>query len=682
MTSIHNAYARILVDNHITEDDPSFMSKFDPGEYVRMMKKAQVDAAMVSACCHNGNCYYRTKAGHMHKNLQGRDIFGEVVTLLRHEGISPLAYSTVLYYRHAAIHHPEWRSLFVDGSQRYRRTWYICPNNPEYVRFAKEILLEIVAYDIDGIFIDMTFWSGVCVCDACKKKYQGQFGRQIPMTIDWNDKNWVHFQRTREQWLSDFAHDLTQTIKAIKPNITVIHQVGVILLGYNYAQSFEMSQANDYASGDFYGGRDQQRLGTKIMAAFSKTIPYEWMTSRCVTLYDHTSTKSEAELASSAATTLANGGAYFFIDAINPDGTLNPDAYDRLGRVASFLAPFKKKVAALRPVICADTGLYFSMPSHISEDYNGKSLREVIDPANNMDPSSDLPAIKELLGTSIILNRAKIPYRIIADNKASLEGLKTIIINHAMFMSEAEVDRLREFVAEGGTLIATGMTSYYNLAGETTGDFALNDLFGVSFTGKKTKRINYLVTEQGQFVACERPAPIVKTTGAEVLAQIAEPMFDPDDFEQFASYHSNPPGPISRHPGLTLNKFGKGRCVYLCSSQLILQQDAQQSFGEALFKKYAASALLIDTNSPPCVEITILRSTQQNVLLVCFVNDQQEFPDVPIYNLNVTIRLPDGIVAGSCRTLSDNQRLDLLHEDCGITINLPCLKTIEVVEIQ
>lgn len=46
------------------------------------------------------------------------------------------------------------------------------------------------------------------------------------------------------------------------------------------------------------------------------------MTSRCVTLYDHTSVKSDDELFLHALTTLANGGAYFFIDAINPDGTL------------------------------------------------------------------------------------------------------------------------------------------------------------------------------------------------------------------------------------------------------------------------------------------------------------------------------------------------------------------------
>jgi hypothetical protein len=81
LAGIYEAYSRILVDNHITEDDPSFMSKFAPAQYAAMIKKAGVDSAMVYACCHNGNCYYPTKVGHMHSNLKGKDIFGQTIGL-------------------------------------------------------------------------------------------------------------------------------------------------------------------------------------------------------------------------------------------------------------------------------------------------------------------------------------------------------------------------------------------------------------------------------------------------------------------------------------------------------------------------------------------------------------------------------------------------------------------------
>ncbi len=59
-------YSRLLIDNHISEDAPAFMSRFDPEQYVAMAKQAGAESAMVYACCHNGNCYYPTTVGHMH----------------------------------------------------------------------------------------------------------------------------------------------------------------------------------------------------------------------------------------------------------------------------------------------------------------------------------------------------------------------------------------------------------------------------------------------------------------------------------------------------------------------------------------------------------------------------------------------------------------------------------------
>ena len=196
-----NTYSRILVDNHITEDDPSLMIKFDPAIYVKMIKQGAFEAAMVYATCHNGNSYYPTDVGHMHGNLKGRDIFGETVALLRENHIVPVAYHTVIFQRRYALDHPDWRMTFVDGRQGHRRAWYNCPNNSAYLEFAQRQVAEIVAYDIDAIFIDMTFWPGVCMCHSCRDKFRQEYDREIPQIIDWTDENWVTFQRARLQWL-------------------------------------------------------------------------------------------------------------------------------------------------------------------------------------------------------------------------------------------------------------------------------------------------------------------------------------------------------------------------------------------------------------------------------------------------------------------------------------------------
>ena len=120
--------------------------------------------------------------------------------------------------------------------------------------------------------------------------------------------------------MAEYAMKLTGHARKARPGVTVTHQFSPVLHGWFLGASSGIAEASDYTSGDFYGGRLQQQFGAKAFSAYTNMQPYEFMTSRCVSLHDHTSTKSDEELYLHAATTLANGGAYFFIDAINPDG--------------------------------------------------------------------------------------------------------------------------------------------------------------------------------------------------------------------------------------------------------------------------------------------------------------------------------------------------------------------------
>ena len=693
MNWYERCYSRLLIDNHITEDDPSYMTKFDPATYVRMVKRAGVDSAMVYACCHNGNCYYPTKVGHMHANLAGRDIFGETVDLLKAEGIVPIAYYTAVFHNDSAKLHPGWRSEDICGNQNTGRYWFSCPNSREYREFTKAQISEVIGYDVDGIFIDMTFWPWVCTCSNCRERFLNEAGLEIPLKIDWNNEEWTRFQRARERWLAEYAHELTDHIKAVRPEITVTHQFAPVLLGWSFGQSPDIAEACDYAGGDFYGGRYQQSLGTKVFAAFSKNIPYEFMTSRCVNLYDHTTMKSEDDMFCHVAMTLANGGAYFFIDAINPDGTLSEDVYDRLHNVVENARPFKDMVQSHRPVLEADIGLYFSMASHMDERHNGIDLRSMASGQSNMSTGIELPALKELVGTSYVLSRANIPYRIVRSDNLDLQGLRAIIINNAAFMSDGEVNALREFVRGGGTVIATGRTSLYDISGETTGEFKLSDVFGVSYSGRNSGRISYLSyrgdvdnlpSEGGdrmQHILSDIPSPLVKSIGAEVLANVTGTYTDPDDIEHYASIHSNPPGTDTGFHGLTVNQFGDGRCVYLYSSLLAMQNHAHQTFGAELFKKYAPSGLIVDSNAPACVETTVLRSTTRDAFLLCMVNYQIELPNVPVRDLTTTLYLGNKRPA-SCRRASNGELVDFGFDNGLIEILVPEIQTIEIIEIK
>lgn len=682
MKWMKQCYSRLLIDNHITDLKPEFMSRFEPAEYVRMVKLSGVESSMVYACCHNGNCYYPTKVGHMHANLHGRDIFGETVAGLRREGIVPIAYYTVIFHNNSAKGHPEWRQRDVTGREHGNRYWYSCPNHPDYVEFSKQQLSEIAAYPVDGFFIDMTFWPQICQCESCKRKYQAETGRGIPQTIDWNNPEWVTYQRARERWMAEFAAELTAHLKGINPELSVVHQFSPVLHGWFLGQSSGIAAASDYASGDFYGSKYQQRLGAKIFAAYSRYLPYEFMTSRCVDLHDHTSTKSEEELFLHAGTTLANGGAYFFIDAINPDGTLNERVYRRIGRVVERLKPFTDAIRKHEPSLSADCGLYFSMASCVNDGVSGTALKDLAEGGLNMDVRYNA-VVEEVTGTSIVLSKMKIPYLAVTDTTADLSGLKTLVVNNAAYMSPAEVDRIRQFVRNGGTLIATGMTSLYQLDGNSSGDFQLADVFGVSYCGSRAEKISYLDlgADHDMVSSSKLAAPLVKATSAEVRGIVVQPDFPVNDAEQYASIHSNPPGIKTAYAGLTVNRYGKGRCVYLYSSLLKHQQDSQQEFGRELFGEFVVPMIIEAKNLPACVEVTMLKSNTAKALIFGLVNYQEELPGVPVRDILITMKLPEGFTVRAMTRVSTGEKLAFTTGTGTVSFSVVCLDDVELIEI-
>jgi len=64
--------------------------------------------------------------------------------------------------------------------------------------------------------------------------------------------------------------------------------------------------------------------------------------------------------------------------------------------------------------------------------------------------------------------------------------VKTLILFNTSSMSDVSIEAVREFVTEGGTLIASGNTSLFDEHGRARSDFGLHDVFGFSHAGEQT----------------------------------------------------------------------------------------------------------------------------------------------------------------------------------------------------
>ena len=89
---------RTLMDMHIENWNPEFMSQFDPEAYFESLKIAKINAPMIYIQSHVGLCYWPTKSGEMHSGLIGKeDAMKRLFDLCHDDGMAVVAYYSIIY---------------------------------------------------------------------------------------------------------------------------------------------------------------------------------------------------------------------------------------------------------------------------------------------------------------------------------------------------------------------------------------------------------------------------------------------------------------------------------------------------------------------------------------------------------------------------------------------------------
>jgi hypothetical protein len=635
-------YRRNLVDMHIENTDQSFLSRFDAKTYVAMLKKAHVQGAMVYANSHVGYCYWPTPVGKMHDGIKGKDILGEVIGLCRKEGMDVIIYYTLVYDNWAYDHDPAWRVIDVEGKasrEKKVRTMLnsgrygvCCPNSPGYRDYVRAQLTDLSKrYDFQGVFLDMTFWPTVCFCASCRERYAREVGGTMPSTIDWNDGKWVAFQEKREQWLSEFAHFATGVLKKAKPDVTVDHQFSTSLHTWVRGSTDAIADASDYCGGDFYGGFFQQSFICKLFYNLTRNHPFEYHTSRCYpNLQDHTTMKTREMLEMHASITLAHDGAFLFIDAIDPVGTLNPKVYETLGEVFGKTKVFDPYLGG---DFCQDVGVYFSLTSKMDFADNGKSA---------LYESESMPHLSAAFGAARNLKAAHIPFGVMSKRNLKDAGsFKAIVLADVLFLDEEEKKAIQDYVRQGGNLYVSG-----SRAGRL-----LSEMLGITFQGETRELLSYIApTEAGSEMLPEiernypltvfgRQALVNGASSAEVLATITLPYTDPYDTTRFVSIHSDPPGTPTNYPAVILRTYGKGRVIWVAHPIEKAEQPPHRRCFQAMIRNLIVGALTFEVDAPPAVEVTAFHQPREKRYILHFLNMQEELPAVSAGGMKARLNL-------------------------------------------
>ncbi|MDZ4857909.1 MAG: beta-galactosidase trimerization domain-containing protein [Candidatus Hydrogenedentes bacterium] len=674
------AYRRNVIDMHIADWNPEFLSKFESAAYVERLRTANVKSAVVYAHSHVGLCYFPTKVGKTHAAYQGKDHLDRTVAGLRKNGIAVVLYMSLIHDTWAYRNHDDWKILRADGAGASEGSRYgiCCPNSP-YRDYIASLATEVFEqFEFDGIRFDMTFWPRVCYCSHCKKRFADEAGGEPPRIVNWDDPNWVKFQRKREAWLVEFASHMTQTVKKLKPEATVEHQASTFTANFRLGVTEPLAAQNDFLQGDFYGDAVQGSLIRKLFYNLSPNQPYAFETSVMLTLQNHTALKPESLLEAKASACIADGGAFVFIDAIDPAGTIHAAPYEAMDRVFEKTNPYE---AHLGGELVQDVAVYLSTESKFDPAQNGKDVEDY--------SAEGMPHIDALLGACRALRANHIPYGVITKKDlARLDRHKVLVLPNVLMMDEEEVAAIRAWVNNGGALYASRETSLAGKDGTRYTDFLLSDVLGVSMTGVTAERVTYMApvvkdifgpyTAASPLMVGATQRTIRAHENAEVLATVVLPYSNPDDAEQFASIHSNPPGVPTENPCVVFHKSDKGTAIYAADA-IEAYEYCEATFIRLL--RRLGQKFSIEADGPACVEITTFHQPERNRFVIGAVNFQRDLPNIPVDGVRVRLDL-NGRALSGVELLPKGEVIEVSGRDGRVEIPLPRIETLCMVAVK
>ena len=463
---------------NITEKDPI---RYDIAWWREFWKRTQVQGVIINA----GGivAYYPSKYPLQHRAefLGGRDLYGELCKAAHDDGLVVVARmdsnrTTEDFFQA----HPDWFCRDSSG-QPYRAAdkYVTCVNSPYYDEYLPGVLTEIIERSDPEGFADNS-WSGlgrdsICYCDNCSRKFREKAGQPLPRKHDWDDpvyRRWIDWNYARRLEVWDLNNRATKAAGG----------PACLWFGMNsgsisaQSRSFRDCKAIfERAPMVFLDHQSRGPAGFEENADTGKLVHgvlgWDKLAPESMAMYQ--AGRNSFRVASKPAVEARMWMIEGFAGGIQP-WWHHIGAYHEDRRMYRTAEPLMKWYAAneqylvnRRPL--ATVGLAWSQRN---TDFYGR------------DHAADL-VDAPYRGFAQTLVRARIPY--VPLHIDHLErysaNLKVLILPNLAAMTDAQCAAVREFVAGGGALIATGVTSLYNEFGDARQDFALADLFGAHFAG-------------------------------------------------------------------------------------------------------------------------------------------------------------------------------------------------------
>ncbi len=675
-------FRRHLCDMHIEDWDDSFLSEFSPETYCEMLKKANIQVAMLYWQSHVGYCNWPSKTAKVHRHFEKHPHdMKRLAELCQQNGIRVVGYYSLDFNNWAHDTHPEWRMWDESGTSKTLadptfRYGLCCPNYEDYREFVYRQIDEMLDYfPMDGIFFDMLHWPHMCYCPACQERYQRERGRELPRKGSCTAAEWIDFCDSSAAWMGEWAQAVTDYVKSKAPDLPVEHNFAASASGFEFGCRDGVASASDYVGGDLYGGPLEQSFICSMYRDISKNQPFEYMTGRCTpNLKAHTVTKTEEELTRQVLLTCAHHGAFLAIDAIDPVGTLDERFYELLGKI-------NKKEAVYEPYLTgelvADIGLLYNLDSAVNLQQNGEDGAGFLHFSSSSSVCHNHTAC---IQTAKHLIRRHVPFGVTTKGKRDeWHRYRTIVAPNINRLDAETEDALIRYVEEGGTL-------YFNNCDQTRLFETLIGGKAVGTTGS-TKAYVYPVNGGECYLAPYNEKypmpltmilPLVEGVDPKHVRAYIKLAYTDVRTGKFSSIHSDPPGIATTYPAVVEKTFGKGKVIWSAGA---FEFHPARDYGDALVNFLNGldnRPFTVSSTAPGNVETLSFRDGNCIRISAVDLTDDDTFITHP--DFTVTYRTEVQPVA--VRLLPTGKTLPFIYADGAVTFTVSGLHIMDMYEIE
>jgi hypothetical protein len=633
--------------------------------------------------------YFPTKSGYpVHPELKG-DPMRETVDLCRRHNLKLIAYVPLNHpFMDAGSNDPryqEWCKRTAAGvamtTEHYGYTKYFegCLNSPvrDVIRaLVREVLTQ---YPVDVMYFDgpyqgMQMAKEYCHCKHCEAAYRNRFGKGVP---DQRSKISLEDEIQYTSWM---ANDVVIAfLDEIRKEIRQTRDVPVLFNDTSLLSKREWrNRAIPVVDGFMFEAAETPEDNLFNLQLCHSTGKLIWTYVGTHTQYNREHMRTDRtrgwfsypvesqELLLDGATAIAGttGIVYWALSRFfyQPEPPLAYESGRYVKEVFDFSSRHRSLLDSMRPVPVA--GILVSDQTidwHTGRHYVSKGYENYYHGAWQIlkDLGYDGEPFLDYLMTPEQLARY---YLVWAPNAACL--------------SDRQCAMLREYVNNGGILVATHQTSVADEYGRPRQNFGLGDVFGAQFTSIEPVEIPdlYLRLPGGEDIPQDPQAMRFTNTGGEVLAQTID-----------RGHRAN------LGPAIVRRRVGKGQVLYIGSGLDAIYAETRMKrlrtyLGSLIEPLMAAHRTYeVEWQSGVLPHFTASRDTLLLHLLADTGNKfkklraREEF--LPVDNVKVKIRIPHGRTAKAVSLLRDGSSVRAAVQGEWIAVTVPRVFVHEAVRV-